>query len=378
VNEGVGHYYGVGAYLRPLEDARRAHVRFATECLGFANVPEPGTVELVVRPTESPPHHPLWKARVPRDRGAGWDFEDVRDHYVGLLFGVEPAALRYSDTERYLALSRVATGEVMARTIAEWRRPGSSCRGALVWMYRDLWPGAGWGIVDSTGLPKAAYWYMARACAAIATGVTDEGVNGIAIHAVNDSPMHLDAEVRVTLWRDKLAVTEGTAPVTLAPRAASTTGMDAILGRFTDAGYAYRFGPAAFDLVTVALHDSATGSSLSDVFHFPLGMPSMTRDIEMEAEVWRERDGAWTLRVSTDCLAIAVAVDVAGFTPSDSYFHVAPGRTKSVTLRGNGSVARPSGNVRALNASEPVRLVIRDDAPAARPASATGAAFRVR
>ncbi|HKS05721.1 MAG TPA: hypothetical protein VJR92_05370 [Gemmatimonadaceae bacterium] len=366
VNEGIGHYYGVGAYLRPLEDARRADVRFTTECLGFANVPEPRTVERVVTPSEPPPHHPKWKARVPRDRGAGWDFDDVRDHYFGVVFGADPVGVRYADVERYLAMSRVATGEVMARTIAEWRRPQSQCRGALVWMHRDLWPGAGWGVIDSDGTPKAAYWYLARACAPLALLATDEGVNGLAFHAVNDTPAAIDAELLITLWRDRVSVASGKAPIALAARSAQTVSADAVLGAFTDIAYAYRFGPPGHDLVSAALRDARSGATLSDWFHFPTGMPSATRaDLTLTADAWPNGDGAWQLALRCDSPALSLSLDVPGFAPSDAYFHLAPGERKVITLTGSARDARPSGSVHPLNAPEPTRLTLHERAPAA-------------
>src|SRR5438552_4634674 len=144
--------------MRPLQDARRAEVRFAAECLALSNVPGEEAIEemLPSAPGEIVVHHPRWKAGVPRDAGAGWDFEDVRDHYLHLLFGADPVELRRSDHERYLELSRHTSGEVMAEVLGEWRRDASPCGGGIVLWLRDLAPGAGWGLIDVRGRPKAA------------------------------------------------------------------------------------------------------------------------------------------------------------------------------------------------------------------------------
>ena len=195
-NAGSTSYYGVGAYLRPLEDARRAEVRFASECLAFANIPDERSLARLPGGAGVKVHHAAWKSRSPRDLGAGWDFDDVRDHYLGLLFGVDPLALRYADHDRYLALGRVATGEVMAQTFGEWRRRRSVTRGGLVWFLRDLWPGAGWGVVDALGTPKAAWHYLRRALAPVALHLSDEGGNGLAVHAVNDRGDPVDGRAR--------------------------------------------------------------------------------------------------------------------------------------------------------------------------------------
>jgi beta-mannosidase len=80
---------------------------------------------------------------VPRDPGAGWDFDDVREYYLRTPYQADPACLRYEDPERYLDLSRAVAAEVMTEVFPEWRRHGSSCAGGIVWQLQDLRPGAG-------------------------------------------------------------------------------------------------------------------------------------------------------------------------------------------------------------------------------------------
>ena len=84
----------------------------------------------------------MLKAGIPRDDGADWDFDDVRDHYLRTLFDLDPDACAAYDHERYLELSRIFTGEVMAEVFGEWRRAGSPCGGGLVLWLSDLLPGA--------------------------------------------------------------------------------------------------------------------------------------------------------------------------------------------------------------------------------------------
>jgi beta-mannosidase len=360
VDAGLSHYYGVGAYLRPLEDARRASVRFTSECLGFSNVPEDATIDLVLGAGESAFHHPRWKARVPRDSGPGWDFEDVRDHYLALLFGVDPARVRYADTARYLALGRVTTGEVMQRTLAEWRRPASTCRGALIWFYRDLWPGAGWGLVDATGAPKAAYYYVKRASKSVTVFTTDEGLNGLDLHVVNESPEPLACEVRLALYRDGEAlVAEGKKVEHVLPRAATTLRANSLLPAFFDVTYAYRFGPPAHDVTVVTLTDARTGAVLDQAFHFPRGLGAFgTCDLGIEGTLTEAGPGRYTAALRTRRFALAVRVTVDGCEPDDNYFHLAPGVEKTVTFVRRAGQGRPQGWVQALNGRAPLRLTL--------------------
>jgi beta-mannosidase len=359
VNAGVGHYFGVGAYRRPFEDARRAGVRFAAECLAFSNVPDAATADLVLRDGEMP-GGPRWKSAVPRDPGAGWDFEDVRDHYLQRLFGRIPAELRGRDPERYLALGRVASGEAMLRTFAEWRRPGSTCRGGLVWFARDFLPGAGWGIVDATGRPKAAYWYLKRALAPLALLVSDEGLNGLWIHAVNDTSEAFDGELRVARYRNGVMQGQpGYSAISIPARGHRSIHADALFDGFVDLTYAYQFGPPGHDVVAVTLRHQATGVVRAAMSYYPdsLPMPDAVAGTGLSARA-EPSSGGYTLLLESERFAHAVAIDLDGWRPDDNYLGLEPGEPRRIELRPIGDRSTLRGTVSALNHHGPVAFVV--------------------
>lgn len=348
-NEGVTHYYGVGAYCRPLQDARRAEVRFAAECLAFAHVPQQSTLDAHL--PVAPVHDPRWKARVPRDRGASWDFEDIRDHYLQELYGFDPARLRREDAGRYLDLSRAVTGEVVTETYAEWRRTGSTCRGALLWTLQDLMPGPGWGVIDATGEPKPVWYALKRAFRPVQVVLTDEGTNGLDVHVLNETKNAVGLILELACLRDgSQPVVSARRELTAAPRSALKLAATDLFGAFFDTTYAFRFGPPSHDVTVARLVAADTGTLIAEAHHFPLGRDTAMHDAAITA-VAEEEEGKWFLQLSTAVIAQSVHIEVEGYRPSDDWFHLAPGADRRVALlprQGENAGTRPTGTITQL------------------------------
>ncbi len=347
-NAGVTHYYGVGAYCRPLEDARRAGVRFAAESLAFANVPEQETLDRHL--PVAPVHDPRWKARVPRDRGASWDFEDVRDHYLGDLYGIDPARLRREDAGRYLDFSRAVVAEVVTETYAEWRRPKSTCNGALVWTLQDLQPGAGWGVIDSTGKPKAVWHALKRAFRPLQIVLTDEGTNGLDVHLLNDTATARNVVVEVACLREGAhPVVSGKQETLLAARSGETIACTDLFGAFFDTAYAFRFGPPSHDVTVARFLDGETGVMLAEAFHFPQGRTTALHPAELEVSL-QETEGGWMLELSARVFAQSVHISSETHDAEENWFHLAPGAKRRIGLRpmGASGESMPAGTVSHL------------------------------
>ncbi|HWD64671.1 MAG TPA: hypothetical protein VG405_05815 [Solirubrobacteraceae bacterium] len=360
-DRGVAHYFGVSGYFRMPEDARRANVKFASESLAFANVPDE---------VEFPVHHPLAKAGVQRDAGtgwdigAGWDFDDVRDHYLSARYEVNPVQLRRYDHERYLNLSRAVSGQVMAETIGEWRRAGSPCNGALVLWLKDMLAGAGLGILDHRGQPKVAYHHLRRAMAPVAVWLTDEGVNGLAVHLANDPGRPFQGHLRLSLFKDFSQLVEQTSvEVRLAGHEAATHNLEELLGHFVDPAWAYRFGPPSQDVIVASLEHE--GHLVSQAFHLPAGPPQGQESADrlgLQAVTSRDDQDGVIVTVATQRFLHGVRVQLAGYRCEDDSFCVEPGVGRRLRARPdsaggvNGGAELPRGELTALNLAGRVRI----------------------
>jgi beta-mannosidase len=339
-DRGIASYFGVGGYRRPLEDARRANVLFAAECLAIANVPDEEVIAQIAPELSGGAvvADARWNAGAPRDPGASWDFHDVRDHYLGVLFALEPDDLRRTDPERYLELSRTVSGEVMAEVFGEWRRADTRCAGGVILCLRDLRAGAGWGVLDSRGEPKVVYHHLRRVLSPRAVWSTDEGQSGIVAHVANDGPSELRANLRIALYRDlEICVGEVVEPIVLAPHSQSAYDVEGLLGRFVDISWAYRFGPPAQDVVALSLEQSHDDVSelISQAFRLPAGRPTVSESAsQLGLVAVLEQSGAEraVVRVEARRFAYGVRIHCPGFRAADNAFSIEPGGHRRIEL----------------------------------------------
>ena len=138
--------------------------------------------------------------------------------------------------------------------------------------------------------------------------------------------------------------------------ARGTTTINAVdlFGAFFDANYAYRFGPAAHNIVVGQLREADTGELISEAFHFPLGRARVMDDPEVEASLIEE-NGDFALALQCRRFAQTIAIDEREFLPMRNYLHLAPGERRVVPLRRlETSATRPHGSVAALNSQRAV------------------------
>ncbi len=354
-SSGPAHYFGVGAYRQTLDDLHKSNVKFASECLAFSNVPSDRALKKHFGSTAPPPHHPDWKSGVPRDSAAGWDFEDIRDHYIEALYDVDPVKLRYADRDRYIGISQVVTGELMEHVYGYWRSDRSSCGGGLIWFLNDIVPGAGWGYIDSDAQAKPLFYFLRRCWDNITLSFVDRGLDGLDVQVINETGEDLVGTLDVFLLQHaRIVIAEGSRSVDVDARGERAVSIDALLGRFFDTTYRYRFGPSKHDVVIASLTlDGDTNPRVACYFPNGHGIRRLERaDISIRCEAAGE---ATKITLCADSYLQHVRLFAQNHDFDDNYFHLPPNTEYTIVATPISESNRPfRGVLSALNLASPV------------------------
>ncbi len=376
ITQGVSHYFGVGGYKRPLEDARVNTPQFASECLAFSNVPEDRGLQPFLPGQGAYPTHPLFKSGVARDVSSGWDFADITDHYLEDLLDVEARTLRHQDPKRYFDLCKLTTGEVAKHVYGYWRSPHSGCNGALMWWLKDLQMGAGWGLIDAEGYPKALYYYLKRIWSSSCLWFVDNGLEGLALYCNTEKTSFTDCVLTLRRFNGAgKCIDSQTLPINLQANQTQCWNVEKLLGTFTDITYAYQFGPEAVCVTHAEIHRSEVDSetreigtktetatkaapvsqSLVEAFYYPikLGITQATLEPELTCVKKDLDSGVVELQVSSKKFARAVMLNLYPGLAPDNYFDLYPGQTKTFLVQTEKPLR---GTVSAMNSTSVITL----------------------
>jgi hypothetical protein len=170
---------------------------------------------------------------------------------------------------------------------------------------------------------------------------------------------------------DEIVVDEASEQLRLDAGTTVERDVEAMLGRFVDVGWSYRFGPAIRSLVVASLELESTGGAeelLSQAFRFPLGRPAAARpvaEIGLRGHVRLDGDGQAVATLGSTRYAHGVRLTIPGFVASDDAFGLEPGHQRQIRLErswsdGAAGTAADRSVATAANVLGPVALAWED------------------
>jgi beta-mannosidase len=248
--------------------------------------------------------------------------KDVPKHKVDLMMTTVTGIPENLD--QYVDYTMMTQAEGLKFGIEHFRRRVPHCSGSLIWQLNDCWPGVSWSIIDYYGFGKAGYYYVRRAYAPVIASFKAMEDGGIELWVTNDTLVAIEDQANIELgdfaggaeWREACAYRIGAQESRCVWRANAL--------RVAAAPERYLCVSSAGDRFTPNRHFFA---AIKDLLRPKGGAPkvSMTPISDHELKVEIEAAGYlyFVHLLTTD--------EKTHF--SDNYFDLAPGETRTITVR---------------------------------------------
>jgi beta-mannosidase len=179
---------------------------------------------------------------------------------------------------------------------------------------------------------------------------TDEGINGLRLHLINETAVQKSVRLSLNALRDgEIPVMRAAREMVLPPRSTVMLTASDLWGGFFDTNYAYRFGEPSHDVTFAQLYEADSDMPIAETFHFPLGRGHARHELGLEANLVHDNAG-WHLDLTAKKLAQSIHIKDDFYRPEDNWFHLAPGHLRQIQLAPrHPTEAAPRGSIAAVN-----------------------------
>jgi beta-mannosidase len=323
-NRGDMHYWTVWHENKNFSAFYSVKPRFCSE-FGFQSFSSPDVAKTYCSPDMLNPTAP--------------DFEHHQKNTGGNSRIMETMSRYFRFPESFestLYLSQVQQGIAIKTAVEAWRHLQPRCMGTLYWQLNDNWPVASWSSLEYGGKWKHLHYQAKRFYAPVAVMVVpaDNDPTNIEVWAVNDRAVPAAAEAAVELWGYNGKKMETVSlKGDIAPRSAR------LLGKLPVSafGNAKELDQRFLEVVLSADVDGTKEVHRNEWF-FSAFKRCDLGDALVDA-IPAERNGTWTVTLTTDKPAFFVWANVSGIRGefSDNSFTLLPGRPVTLTFTPKGA-----------------------------------------
>ncbi len=311
---GDAHYWETWFHGRDMEVFRTQQIRFCSE-FGFEALPAPETLKKYITDAKELNFYSKTIASHHKCKnGAAMIMSKLADYYP-----------YPSNIEEICYLSQLRQADVIAYQVEHARRMRGVFMGMIYWQLNDSWPTISWSSVDYCGRYKALYYISSQIFAPVLLSLHLYN-SDVTVNVSNETREAFSGTIGVTLYGENfqvLDVYESVAEVAaLSSKDISVLHMTDKIKGFEDSRYLYAvLKNEAGDIV---------GEKLL-TFERPKNMKLSDPNIRVHTE---QRDGKTWITLMARTLAMYVFVSVGDVNLSENYFHLANGKSVTITAEG--------------------------------------------
>lgn len=188
---GDDHYWDVWHGSAPFSSYRNLH-GFMSE-YGFQAFPVPRSVDEYTKPED----RTTVESASMLQHQKNWRDGNALIVSTSLRYFRKP-----KDFDSTLWLGQINQADGILTGVEHWRRDWPNSTASMVWQFNDPWPVTSWSMLDYYGRPKALYYNLKHAYAAVAlSGLADAKTGHVGLWVVNDRLESKRGRIEWTLTR---------------------------------------------------------------------------------------------------------------------------------------------------------------------------------